>query len=75
MRKIIITMSSVTVALKAKKLLESKNISSRLIKIDSMKANSSCTHGIEIDYKNFMDTVSILKSKGISYKTDGSDYK
>ena len=75
MRKIIITMSSVTAALKAKRLLEARSIGSRLIKIDSMKISDSCTHGIEIDYKSFLDAVTILKNKNISYKVHGSSDK
>ena len=67
MRKIIITTSSVTTALKAKRLLESQSITARLIKMDSLKGINECTHGLEIDYKTFFDAVTILKSRNISY--------
>ena len=75
MRKIIITTSSVTTALKAKRLLESQSISARLIKLDSMKASTECTHGLEIDYKAFLDAVTVLKSKNISYRAINIDEK
>ena len=75
MKKIIITTGSVTFAMKAKRLLESQGIPSPVIKLDSVKTENGCTHGIEIDYKNFLATVSLLKSKGIPYKVETSSDK
>ena len=71
MRKIIITLNSVTIALKAKKLFEVHGISSRLLKLDTMKTSEGCTHGLEIDYKSFLDAVSILKNRNIAYSING----
>ena len=67
MRKIIITTASVTIAMKAKRLLEAQNFNTRLVKIDNISKSKSCTHGIEIDYKDFLAAVSILKSNNIPY--------
>ena len=70
MKKIIITLNSVTMALKAKKLLEAHGIATRLLKMDTVRISEGCTHGLEIDYKSFIDAVSILKNRNITYKVD-----
>lgn len=68
MKKIIITMGSVTIALKSKKLLGNAGIRSRLIKIDSSITDTGCTHGLEIDYNMYYDSVAILRSHSIEIK-------
>ena len=45
--------------------------SSRLLKLDTMKISEGCTHGLEIDYKSFLDAVSILKNRNIAYSING----
>ena len=66
MNKTIITVSSITYALKAKKLLARKNISSNLIKINA-SSSSGCIYGIEIRKCDFLDTVKILIDNAIEY--------
>ena len=67
MKKIIITFASLTYAVKAKRLLEAIGIASRLVKVDSSYSREGCTHGIEIQYNNFMAAVHRLKTGGIPY--------
>ena len=39
--------------------------------MDTVRISEGCTHGLEIDYKSFIDAVSILKNRNITYKVDG----
>ena len=72
MNTIIITVSSVTYALKAKKLLERERIKATLIKNDSSTNQKGCTYGVRIDASYLYDAVAILKSKGIEYSINSS---
>ena len=72
MNKIIITVGSVTYAQKAKRVLNSANISSKLIKIDSSLSENGCTHGIEIRYNDFLGAINELKEYGIPYSVSKS---
>jgi hypothetical protein len=67
MKKIIITTGSVTYATKAQRLLSKININSRLVKIDSNISSNGCTHGIEINYHDFMNAVGKLKENNIQF--------
>ena len=67
MNTIIITLSSVTYALKAKKLLERAGIKGTLIKNDSSKNEKGCTYGVRIDARHLYDAIAILKNKEIQY--------
>ncbi len=67
MKKLIITMGSVTYAVKAKKILMGNNIPVRLIKVDALLSERGCTHGVEIRYNDFLDVVAILKEHSIPY--------
>ena len=72
MNTIIITVSSVTYAIKAKRLLERERIKATLIKSSSSKSNEGCTYGVKIDSNYLYDAVAILKNKGIQYSVSSS---
>ncbi|MBE6643884.1 MAG: DUF3343 domain-containing protein [Ruminococcaceae bacterium] len=67
MNTIIISLSSVTYAIKAKKLLERNNIKATLIKNSTQNSEKGCTYGIKTDRNYLYDAVAILKKKGIDY--------
>ena len=67
LNKILITVGSVTYAQKAKKILNANNIASKLIKIDSSLSEKGCTHGIEINYTDFLWVVNELRKYSIPY--------
>ena len=66
MNTITIKVSSITYAIKAKKLFERAGIKAALIK-DSSAAAKGCTYGVNINSSFFYDAVSILKNYGIEY--------
>ena len=67
MNKIIITVGSVTYAIKSRKLLSGIGIPSKLIKVDALLSKNGCTHGLEIPKIHFLDAVMVLKMNGIPY--------
>ena len=67
MNKTIITTDSVTYAIKARRLLSSIGISSKLIKIDALLSKTGCTHGILIKENDFLSTVKVLRDNNINY--------
>ena len=68
-----IIFSSVTYALKAKKVLKRIGINVKLIKTDSNKTNYGCTYGVKIPTKNFYDVIAELKKENIDYTLLGND--
>ena len=68
----IITVGSVTYAIKAKRILEREGVNASLVKIDSSKNDNGCTHGIKIYESHLYDAVSILKRMGIEYQVRNS---
>ncbi len=67
MNNIIITVGSVTYAIKVKKLLERSGIRSTLVKVDGKKNKKGCTHGIKFQLLYLYDVIAILKSREIDY--------
>ena len=65
MERIIITVGSVTYALKLRKLLRAKGIEARQIKYQD--PDRGCTHGIEISKANMLDAIVLLKENGMEY--------
>ena len=61
----IITVGSVTYAIKLKRLFSREGIPTRLIKIDA--TDVGCTHGLEIPEKNFYSAVVIMKKYNVNY--------
>ena len=70
MNTIAIKVSSVTYAIKAKRLFERAGIKATLIKSDSSAESKGCTYGITINSAFIYDAVSILKNYGITYSVD-----
>ena len=62
-----ITVGSVTYAHKARRLLQRRGISSRLVKIDAARSKNGCTYGIEFAESDFYNVVLELKNAGIQY--------
>ena len=63
----ILSLGSVTYAIKAKKILLNKKIHSKLIKIDSSDKNGGCIYGLKVAEKDYRETVIELKRSGISF--------
>lgn len=70
MNTIAIKVSSVTYAIKARRLFERSGIKATLIKSDSSATGKGCTYGVNIDSRYLYDAVSILKNYGIAYSVD-----
>ena len=56
-----------TYAIKAKRLLTSRGIKSRLVKVSPQSKSGGCTHGIEINEEDLYAVAEALRSNGISY--------
>lgn len=67
MEKLIITISSQTAAIKAQRLLESKRIRSRVVKLRPEKNERGCSHGVEVDAENLGKATVLLTENGIQY--------
>ncbi len=60
-----LVVSSVTYALKAKNMLESAGIPTRLTRSDDMKASHGCGYGITVSEHDARNAVKQLRSKGL----------
>ena len=67
MNNITVTVSSVTYAIKLKKVLSRGGIQSRLVKIDDKKGKLGCINGVTISKNDFLAAVVIMKENGIDY--------
>ena len=67
MKKTIITLSSVTYAMKAKRQLSRIGIRSELIKVDSSKSKKGCAYGLELPTDSFYDVIAELRRCGFDY--------
>ena len=70
MNTLAIKVSSVTYAIKVKRLFERAGIKAALIKTNSSAADNGCTYGVNINSAFLYDAVSILKKYGITYSVD-----
>ena len=66
----IITVSTVTVGIKARKILAKSGIKTKIVKLDSER--SGCTYGLEFNIKDFYDIASILRTNKIDYRYKAS---
>ena len=66
MNNIIITVDSVTYAIKLKKMLSRQGIQSNLVKIEDKQGIIGCMHGVKISEKDFLSAVLIMKENGIN---------
>ena len=72
----IITLGSVTYAMKARRLLIREGIRSRLVKVLPENTDNGCTHGLVIASARFFDAVVVLKKHDIPYSVyRGRDIK
>ena len=67
MKKITVTVGTVTYAIKLRRLLLRAGIRSKLVKVNSNKTEGGCTHGVELDEINFYYAVVIMRNNGINY--------
>ena len=61
----IITIPTLTMALKSKKILSKSGMQARVIKLDSSK--NGCTYGLEFDDRYFYDVIALLRQNDIEY--------
>jgi hypothetical protein len=64
----IITIPTVTLALKAKKALAKQGIEVRVVKLSEITRNNGCAYGIEFNAFNAFSVISVLKEADIPYK-------
>ena len=67
MRSIILTVGSVTYAIKLRKLLKRAGIESNIAKVQVSVNSSGCTYGVEILEGDLLSTVVIMKENKIEY--------
>ena len=70
MKRILLTVESITYAMKARKLLNSQGISATVIKNDGAK-NEGCRYGVEISSGEMMEAAKIMRENGIKYTVKG----
>ena len=63
----IFTFSTVTYAIKARKLLARSDISARVVKVDGNARGAGCVHGLEVGRDDYFRVLMLLKENGISY--------
>ncbi len=68
MKTTVLTVGSVTYAIKAKRLLSREGISAKLIKSNAENTAEGCAYGIKFPTKDFYGAVSVLRSAGIYYQ-------
>lgn len=73
MKKITVTVGSVTYAIKLRRYLTRAGISSRLIKVDNTTDKRGCSHGVEISGKDLYNTIVIMKENNVEYSVYEND--
>lgn len=68
MIKTIISLKSITYAVKARRIFERNGISCRLVKLEENSSYEGCTHGLKINNKDFLNAIMLLKEHSIDYK-------
>lgn len=67
LNKTTVTVSSVTYAIKARKLLQRAKIQSKLVKLNADENKYGCSYGIEFPSSAFFDVVMELNKQEIPY--------
>jgi len=67
LKSIIVTVGSVTYAIKLQKLFTRAKIRSKLVKVDNTRTENGCTHGLRILESDFYRAVVVMKGNGINY--------
>lgn len=68
MKSILITVGSVTKAIKAKNILLRTGIHVKLTKLDGNATSGGCTHGLEILESELYSAAKALRQANINYK-------
>jgi len=63
----ILSVGTITIAIKARKLLSRSEIKAKLIKINPRNAELGCIYGLQITASDFYSAVVELKNNGIDY--------
>ena len=75
MNSTIVTVGTVTYAIKLRRLLLRAGIRSKLVKVDNTNTEGGCSHGIAINESDFYPAVVVMKSNGIKYSVyNGHSY-
>ena len=75
LKKIILTVGTVTHAIKAKKLLSAIGVSAELIKVDASLSEMGCNFGIKIPYNQFYDAVGELRKRNVYYSVYNAPWR
>ena len=67
MKKIIITLPSLTYAMKAMRLLKRNKIKARLIKLSDVREKDGCQYGLEIYEAEIFGIAGLLRNEKIEY--------
>ena len=67
MKTSVVTVKTVTIGLKGKKVLAADGIKSSLVKIDFTKAQNGCQYGLRFDERDYRNVIRILKENEIEY--------
>lgn len=62
-----LTLETLTIGMKAKRILSKRNINANIVKIDSSEHGSGCSYGIEFGEPYLYEVISILRENNISY--------
>ena len=70
MKNIAIGVESITVAIKARKLLREEKIHSRISRGAAIREHIGCEYALEISERDFFSAVAVLRRASISYRLD-----
>ena len=68
MKKDMFTIPTITLAMKAKKLLSKRGVSSSVVHLNASENKNGCSYGIEFDIKDYFSVLSTLKESGIPHQ-------
>lgn len=63
----LVSLKSMTYAIKAKKVLAKNNINSDIIKLDPGMTQKGCSYGVKFDCINLYVTERVLKENNVNY--------
>lgn len=67
MKTTILTVQTITIGMKAKKVLLRHDIKARIVKLDTSDSKAGCGYGLEFSEKNFYEAVRALRENQIPY--------
>lgn len=74
MNSTIVTVGTVTYAIKLRRLLLRAGIRSKLVKVESASTDGGCTHGVKISASDFYRAVVVMKGNGVDYSVYSGRY-